>query len=142
MTKWTFRNWTHGKGEIPVASADHAVELLMEHSGWTEYGVVLEYTHAELGCISCVANTEFSTLDFNPIYNRKAHSLLGKRCAIRVKPVRKDQFLFVDSVGVASSIPLRYVLPILKVTRALKYIIEHHEFPSLIRWSDAVPDEQ
>ena len=141
MTKWTFRNLTKGGRDIRVRSADHAVELLMEHSGWTEYGVVLEFEHSDKGFISCVANTQFSTLEFHATYDRNAHSLVGNRNAIRVKPVSKDPFYFVDGVGVASSIPLRYVLPILKVTRALKYIIEHHDYPSFIRWSDPVLDK-
>src|SRR5262245_31326561 len=66
MTDWTFRNVTRRGRPIAVRSADHAVELLMKHSGWTEYGIILEFVHSERGMITCIANTEFSTIEFNP----------------------------------------------------------------------------
>ena len=101
----------------------------------------LSSLHGERGLISCVANNEFSTLGFNPTFNLKVHSTSGNRDAIRVKPVTKPPFYFVDSVGVASSIPIPCVLPILKVARALKYIVEYHDFPGFMRWSDATSEQ-
>jgi hypothetical protein len=37
---------------------------------------------------------------------------------------------------------MRYVLPIIKVTRAVSHIIEHRGFPGGIRWTDPVPQEE
>ncbi len=142
MTKWTFLDYANQESEIPVRipvnSADHAVELLMEHSGWTEYGIVLEFVHADKGLIRCIANTEFSTLEFNPDFSSNSRSRVGSRVALRIKPVSKDPFYFVSG-GQASSMPLCYVLPIIKVVRAVKHIIEHDDFPGGIRWSDPAP---
>lgn len=140
MTKWLFRNWTHCTPAIRVQSADHAAELLLKQSSGTEYGVILEFLHDERGLVSCIANSDRSTLTFVSEYDPERHSLRGKRMAFRVKPVSKEPFYFIDSTGVASSIPESCLLPILKVARALKHIVEHHECLGGIRWSDPVDD--
>ncbi len=139
MTEWTFRNATRGSQPIAVLSADYAVELLMEHSGWTEYGVVLEYVHSERGMITCIANIELSTLEFKPNFTASKPSRSGSRSGIRVKPVCDEAFVFDDGTC-ASSIPPRYVLPIVKVSRAIRHIVEHRDFPGGIRWTDPVPE--
>jgi hypothetical protein len=141
MTEWTFRNVTRRGRPIDVRSADHAVELLMEHSGWTEYGIILEFVHSERGMITCIASTEFSTLEFNPNFTASKPSRSGSRSGTRVKPVSEEPFVFDDGTC-ASSIPIRYVLPIIKVTRAVRHIVEHGDFPGGIRWTDPVPEQE
>ena len=140
MTKWTFHNWTDGGLPVAVASLDHAVELLMEHAACHKYGVYVDYIHEDRGAISCSANTEFSSLSFYPDYDSKTHSLVGSRSAHRVKPAIKEPLLWVDSTGLASYIPVHCVMPIRKVVRALRYILEFHDFPSFIRWSQPALD--
>jgi hypothetical protein len=136
MTKWMYRDWTNGRSSLPVKSGDHAVALLMEHSGSCEYGRVLEFLHADKGSIQCVANTEFSTLGFDPSYDHKVHSMEDNSDAIAKPPVYGQPFFYyLDSNGACSSIDSEYVLPILEVARALKYIIETHDFPDFIHWS-------
>jgi hypothetical protein len=139
MTDWTFINRSLRRRAIPVLSGDHAVELLWKHSGWPEqsdYGVILEFIHAERGKVVCFASTEFSTLQFLPNYCEKARSRAGSRSGLRIKPVSEEPFYFVCGNRELSSIPIRYVLPIIKVTRAVKQIIEHRDFPGGVRWSD------
>jgi hypothetical protein len=141
MTEWTFRNLTRRGRPIHVRSADHAIELLMEHSGWTEYGIILEFVHSERGIIICIANTHLSTLEFNPNFTPSKPSRSGSRSGTRVKPVSEEPFVFDDGTC-GSSIPICYVLPIIKVTRAVKHIIEHRDFPGGIRWTDPVREEE
>jgi hypothetical protein len=141
MTAWTFRNVAKRGRPVNVQSAEHAVELLMEHSGWTEYGVILKFVHSERGMITCIANTEFSTLEFNPDFTASRPSRSGSRSGTRVKPVSAEPFVFDDGTC-ASSIPMRYVLPIIKVGRAVSHIIEHRDFPDGIHWTDPVPEEE
>src|SRR6516162_8710401 len=142
MTKWTFHNWTDGGSDHRVDSIEHAIELLVEHTGRHEYGIYFDYLHDERGVISCSANAEFSSLSFCPIYDPKNHSLVGSRSARRVKPAIKEPLKWVDSTGVASFIPVNSVLPMHEMSRALKYVFETHDFPAFIRWTDAVPEEQ
>jgi hypothetical protein len=66
---------------------------------------------------------------------------VGSRMGIRIQPASKDPFYFDDGIC-ASSISIRYVLPIMKVCRALPIIIEHHTFPEFVRWSDPIPAEK
>jgi hypothetical protein len=139
MMKWTFTDVTHRRREIAIESADHAVELLMEASGWDGYGVTFDFLHADKGHIGCIANTEFSSLCFSPNYDRKSRSWEGRRSAYRVKPVTREPFYFVDGVGVASSLPERYLLPILKAMRGLRHILKHHEHAPFLRWTDPLP---
>lgn len=136
MAGWTFRNVTAGGTEIHVRSAEHAAELLAEQTGSDGHAVVLEFAHGERGFVSCVAGSGLSTLAFHPGYDHAAHSLAGLRNALRVQPVRTEPLYFVDNTGVVSSIPPRYVLPGPKVEQALRYIIEHNDFPGFVRWSD------
>jgi hypothetical protein len=138
MTGWTFRNFTKRGRPIEIRSVEHAVELLMEHSGWTEYGMILEFVHSEQGMITCIANNEFSTLEFNPNFTPGKLSRSGSRSGTRIKPVSDEPFVFDDGTC-ASSISIRYVLPIIKVCRAVSHIIEHRDFPGGIRWTDPVP---
>jgi hypothetical protein len=139
MTEWTFRKYTSdGRSrETGVTSADHAVELLMKYSGNTEYGRVYQFAHAECGLVTCIASNLFSTLEFNPGYELKKRSRLGTRQGIRGKPVGEEPFVF-EFGGQASSVELRYVLPLTKVIRALRKIIENREFPGDVRWSEPV----
>ena len=46
--------------------------------------------------------------------------------------------MWVDSTGLASYIPVDSVLPIGRVIRALRFILELHDFPSFIRWTEPV----
>lgn len=145
MTDWTFHNRTLRSRPIPVESGDHAVELLWKNSGWPEqsdYGVILEFQHSERGVIICFASTEFSTIEFIPDYTEKSRSRVGSRSGRRVKPVSDEPFYFVCDNRELSSVWMRSVLPIVKVTRAVKHIIEHREFPGGIDWSEPVPAQE
>lgn len=121
--------------EVQVRSAEHATELLARQTDSDGHAAVLEFVHGVRGFVSCVAGGGLATLAFHPEYDRTAHSLVGLRDAVRVKPATTEPFYFVDNVGVVSSIPPRYVLPGPKVEQALRYIIEHNDFPGFVRWS-------
>jgi hypothetical protein len=144
MTDWTLHNRSLNCRPIPVESGDHAVELLWKNSGWpdhSDYGVILEFVHAERGIIICFASTEFSTIEFIPDYTDKTRSRAGSRSGLRVKPVTEEPFYFVcGGCKERSSVWMRNVLPIVKVTRAVKHIIENRNFPGGIRWTDPVPE--
>jgi hypothetical protein len=49
MTKWTFHNWTDCGPAQRVVSTDHAIELLMEHTARSSYGIYVGYVHDERG---------------------------------------------------------------------------------------------
>jgi hypothetical protein len=136
MTKWTFHNWTDGIPAVRPTSIVHAIELLVEHAALHEYGIYVDYVHDERGLISCSANAKFSSLSFCPDFDPKTHSLAGSRSARRIKPAIKEPFRWVDGTGLASYMPVHFVLPMAKVVRAMTYILEFHDFPAFIRWSN------
>lgn len=142
MTKWTFHNWTDGDPAQRVLSTGHAIELLAEHTGRHSYGIYVNFVHDDQGLISCSANPEFSSLSFCPTYGPQDHSLVGSRSARHVKPAIKDPLKWVDSTGVASFMPVEWVLPIKEMRRALTAIFETHDFPAFVRWTDPVPAEE
>lgn len=142
MTKWTFINRSLLHEPVAVLSANHAVELLEEQSGWPgrpKYGVVLDFVHSERGSITCIANKEVATISFDPQSRPGGPSGSTRRYGIRRKPLSKEPFYFVDGTGLASPLPLNCVLLIAKVKRAVEQIIEDHDFPNCIRWSWLMP---
>jgi hypothetical protein len=141
MPGWVFSNWTGGVRGIPIESSDHAVDLLARHAG-RELGTCLDFIHTTRGLIACVARDDGSTVSFDPGYDPAAHRFQARRNAFSVRPVVREPYCFVDSVGVLSTIPVRYVLPNTKVEKALRYIIAHHDFPNFVRWSEPIGGEE
>jgi hypothetical protein len=134
---WNVYNVSRGGDEVPIKSISHAVSVLMDTAN-QEIGETIEFKHRDRGLICCTAGRNLATIRFAPDYSRRNESLLGSRgCRAR----RYDRVLpHADSNGFVSSIPPKFVLPIVKVVRALVYILETFDFPPFIDWSDPLEE--
>jgi hypothetical protein len=129
---WTFQNVSTMEPAIQIQSIDHAVKLFLEVSR-KDMGECIDYLHFHRGSISCIAGRGLATISFIPEYNKSAHSLVGSR---RLKSKSgKVALPFVDSLGVAGFVPPFSLRRAAKVGRAIAYILEYHDVPSFLDWS-------
>jgi hypothetical protein len=137
IKEWQVVNVSQGGLPIPLSSISQAVEVLVEISK-KDMGETLEFMHSHRGLICCTAGKQRSTITFVPDYDKQAHSLAGKRIVLSENG--NGKLFHVDGIGSVSSIPSRYLVSILDAVRALVYILEVHDVPAFLQWSDPVQD--